>query len=153
MSDSQRQLAEALSPILKAAGYRKRALNWHRDWADTISVLNLQKSQWGDQFYINCAIYLKALGDEETPPAYRCHIRIRLDDLLPKRSRLHELLDFEKNIKKETRLGEIEELVKSVALPWLEEHAQIERLKSVVRSDEPRNIFIHMAIREHFTPN
>jgi hypothetical protein len=150
MSDSKRQLAAALAPALKAAGYRKRALNWHREWDDTISVFNIQKSQWGDKFYINCAIYLKALGNEKTPPEYRCPVRLRLDDLVSNRNRLSALLDFENNIKTEKRLEEIKTLVRSFALPWLEKYAQLEELKSLVRSEKASRMAIYGTIREYF---
>jgi len=150
MSDLKRQLAAALAPTLKGAGYRKRALNWHREWEDTITVFNIQKSQWGDQCYINCAVYLKALGDEKTPPEYRCPVRIRLDDLVPDRNRLNALLDFENRINNETRGDEIERLVTSFALPWLEKYAQMEDLKSLVRSDKASHMAIYGTIREYF---
>jgi hypothetical protein len=153
MRDSKRQLAGALAPVLKVAGYRKRALNWHRESKDTISVFNLQRSQWGDQFYINCAIYLKALGSEKTPPEYRCQVRTRIDDLVPRRSRLSALLDFEKKLKEETRLRELVTLVTSFALPWLEKYAEIEELKSLVCSDKASHMAIDRTIREHFTRN
>ena len=151
MSDSKQQLGAALAPSLKAAGYRKRALTWHREWKDTISVFNVQKSQWGDQFYINCAIYLKALGDEKTPPEYRCPVRIRIGDLVPQRERLNSLLDFEKEIKEEARLQEIVTMVNSFALPWLEKYADVEELRSLVCSDKASQMAIYGSIREYFT--
>jgi hypothetical protein len=150
MRDSKRQLGEALAPVLKVAGYRKRALTWHREWKDTISVVNLQKSQWGDQFYVNCAIYLKALGSEKTPPEYRCQVRTRIDDLVPDQSRLNALLDFEKKIKEETRLEEIVTLVTSFALPWLEKYSEVEQLRSLVCSDKASHMAIYGTIRDYF---
>jgi hypothetical protein len=109
MSDSKKKLETALAPVLKAAGYRKRARTWHREWTDTLTVFNIQKSQWSDQFYLNCGIYLKALGDAQHPPEYECHIRERMDQLVPDAERLNRLLDFHWALGENTRLSEIVE--------------------------------------------
>ncbi|OWK19429.1 hypothetical protein AJ88_41250 [Mesorhizobium amorphae CCBAU 01583] len=42
-------------------------------------MLNLQKSSWGPQFYINAAVWFTRLGPERRPKEYNCHIRWRVD--------------------------------------------------------------------------
>jgi hypothetical protein len=160
MDTPKRQLETALAPALKAAGYRKRALTWHRQSKDTISVFNLQKSQWGDQFYINCAIYLKALGTEETPPEYRCPVRARMDDLVPDRHRLIALLDFDYQMDGAARREEIVGFVVSCALPWLEKYSDIDQLRSLVNTSSDGKVtssdgkvVIYQSVRDHFTQN
>lgn len=72
-------LEEAIAPSLKANGFKKKAKTWWRQSPDVIHVLNLQKSSYGDMLYVNLGIYLKALGEELTPPENRCHVRVRLE--------------------------------------------------------------------------
>src|SRR5262245_50495126 len=66
---------------LKNAGFTKKSGSWYHDKSDAILVANLQKSNYGDQYYVNLAIWLKALGDAQYPKEHKCHIGLRLDSL------------------------------------------------------------------------
>jgi Domain of unknown function (DUF4304) len=72
-------LESAIAPELKAAGFRKKGRTWWRERAEVIQVVNLQKSSFGDQLYINLGVYLKRLGTETAPPQNRCHIGVRCE--------------------------------------------------------------------------
>lgn len=72
------KFAETIKPRLKALGFKKSGLNWRRSTEDVIQVLNIQKSQWGPEFYINLGVYIIPLGPEDKPPHNRCQIRTRL---------------------------------------------------------------------------
>jgi hypothetical protein len=86
MHPSKRQLGEALAPVLKEHSFRKRATTWHRALPGMFHVLHVEKSRWStDDYTFELAIYLSALRDETTPAFYRCHIRVRLDRLVPDR--------------------------------------------------------------------
>ena len=69
---------KALAQTLKPLGFKKRNATWHRETADTIQTVNVQGSQWGSEYYLNVGTYIRALGEELTPPEYRCHIRSRI---------------------------------------------------------------------------
>jgi hypothetical protein len=69
---------EALAPLLKPLGFKKRRVTWHRATADAIHTINIQGSQWGPEYYLNVGTYLRALGHETTPPGHRCHIQSRI---------------------------------------------------------------------------
>jgi len=79
------KFAADLKSKLKELGFKKSGLNWRRSTADAIHVFNVQKSQWGPEFYVNLGVYLVALGPEEKPPHNRCQVRQRLphDDKTP----------------------------------------------------------------------
>ena len=106
----------AVSKILKSLGYKKKGLNWWLARSDTIQVFNIQKSAFGEELYFNLALYHRALGNEETPPEYRCHIRARLTELVPSQS-------YEA-VKAATKLGEPSaELLSAIyqyGLTWLD---------------------------------
>jgi Domain of unknown function (DUF4304) len=71
--------AAALGLQLKAHGFRKQRLNWRKDLGESIAVLNVQISPWGDRsYYVNVGVYLKVLGEELAPPHNRCHVQQRL---------------------------------------------------------------------------
>lgn len=72
-------LESAVAPELKACGFRKKSRTWWREREEVIQVVNLQKSPYGEQLYVNLGVYLKRLGTETAPPENRCHIGVRLE--------------------------------------------------------------------------
>lgn len=72
---------DILNEELKLLGFKKKGARWYRDNEDVISVVGLQKSQWGDQHYINLGIWVKLLGDVDFPEVKDCHIQCRLENV------------------------------------------------------------------------
>jgi hypothetical protein len=69
-------------PLLKAAGFSKSNSTWRKEQGESVAVLNLQKSRWGDgAFYLNIGVYFYALGSEVSPTENRCHVQLRLEPL------------------------------------------------------------------------
>ena len=75
-------LESAVAPGMKALGFRKKARNWWRTSDYAVQVLSLQKSQFGEQLYVNVAVYLSQLGNELSPPHNRCQIQARLETVV-----------------------------------------------------------------------
>jgi hypothetical protein len=103
--------------MAKPRGYRKSARTWHKACPESILVLNLQKSQWGDpQLYINLGVYMRDLGPEVTPPEYRCHIRARLERVCPP--------EYFSPVRSASSVDEpsaaLLEAIERFGLPWLE---------------------------------
>ena len=72
-----------IAPKLRALGFSKKARTWRRAAGDSIQVVNVQKSPYGEQIYVNLGLYIRALGDEPSPPENRCHIQARLERVVP----------------------------------------------------------------------
>src|SRR5438093_235721 len=88
-SQHNKQLQQTLAPLLKAHGFTKEGPTWRKRFPESIAVFNIQGSQWGVSFYINLGIYFIALGQNERPLEYHCHVRARLDEVVPDRARCH----------------------------------------------------------------
>jgi hypothetical protein len=74
----------AITPMLKASGFKKRCLNWQKDQGASIAVFDVQISAWGDRsYYLNAGVYLKASGAEPAPPHNRWHVQERLNHESP----------------------------------------------------------------------
>jgi hypothetical protein len=140
MHESKKQVGVALAPLLKQNGYLKRALSWHKHCSDTILVFHAEKNRWGaDDYSFHLGIYLPALGDENTPPHYRCPVQTTLDRLVPNDSEIHRISNFaDSSLDFPTRLRAISELVESYALPWLEEYSSLSALSQLALSDYER---------------
>lgn len=89
-------VARAFVPPLKAAGFRKTGLNFHRRRGETVQVVNVQVSHgstaMAKTFYVNVGIAFDAIcrlaGHPvlERPKEYECTIRgmrDRLEELVP----------------------------------------------------------------------
>jgi hypothetical protein len=83
VSDGRDTIVQTLVESASRYGFRGvRATNFYREWPETICSLNLQKSSWGPQFYINAAVWFTRLGAERRPKEYNCHIRWRVNSLM-----------------------------------------------------------------------
>jgi hypothetical protein len=80
---SREEIILHFKPLLKGEGFRKTRSTWHKSTEDLIFVFNVQGSLYSEEYYINVAIYIKALGDETNPPEYRCHLKSRIDATKP----------------------------------------------------------------------
>jgi hypothetical protein len=122
MSDARKILEERIASVLKPLGYSKRGATWHRDQGNVISVVNLQKSQWGDDFYLNLGVYLKQLGTKERPAASECHVRCRAEAL----AEMPKLSDDS---------NEVDALIRTVVVPWFDALKTPEQIGVFLRSE------------------
>ncbi|CAN7275388.1 DUF4304 domain-containing protein [Mesorhizobium sp. LjNodule214] len=112
MSDGRETIVQALVETASRYGFRGvRATNFYREWPETICVLNLQKSSWGPQFYVNAAVWFKRLGPERRPKEYNCHIIWRVDSLMTSEQSkaFTEALDLDHSIPDDRRYSLIKE--------------------------------------------
>ncbi|MDP1734048.1 MAG: DUF4304 domain-containing protein [Sulfuritalea sp.] len=135
---------------MKAHGFRKSGPTWHRDCDRMIQVLNIQKSQWGDQFYINLGIYLKDLGSEVRPTEYRCHVRCRVEQLLDGEdfSNFNRLLNFDELAPLASRYKELRSLVAQSALAWLDTNSTKDALAITLKRGGTKGFFIMVGVAE-----
>ncbi len=112
-----------IAPLMKKAGYRKKAKTFWLDRDDVIAVLNIQKSQWNSDneadFYINVGLYWRKLQKfwslmhkGQHPKEYDCMIKRRFDT------------PDGWSVKPDTNIEEfgsiVSQKIESEALPWLE---------------------------------
>jgi hypothetical protein len=81
MSNAKRLVQDALDNVLVTRGFRRRGSLWTRATNDVTQSVELQKSQYGEQFYLNVGLWLNALGTLERVRDTDMHIRLRPDTL------------------------------------------------------------------------
>jgi hypothetical protein len=69
--------------LLKEMDFKSKGRSWYIDGLDSVVVLNIQKSDFDDRYYLNFGIWLKALGTADFPAENKCHIQGRLTSLFP----------------------------------------------------------------------
>jgi hypothetical protein len=130
-----RLISLGLASIMKANGYRKRHLTWHKQQVDTILVFHGEKSRWGaNKYSFSCGIYLRSLGDELTPLHYHCRIQANLENLVKDKFEFRQVCDFEYHaLTLPERLERLVEYVSVTALPWLDTYSSLPALQKLAQ--------------------
>ena len=92
----QELIVSEFAPVLKDAGFRKQRTTWRRINTETIFVVNLQKSRWGANFYINLGVHLRILEAEPDPAHNVCHLSCRAEAIPEALPVLSLALDFDR---------------------------------------------------------
>lgn len=124
---------DALERFGRQAGLEKKSGAWYRRSEEVIAVSDLQKSQYGRQYYFNQGFWLRELGDERYPKSAKCHITLRLETLVTEeRDRIARLLDLEQEMPDEQRVEELVALLDERMLPVIERGSSLAGLRAMV---------------------
>jgi hypothetical protein len=139
-------IVRAFETLLKAHGFQKHKGSWYLDQPETILVANLQKSDWGDQYFVNLAIWIMRLGHMPRPKENLCHLRMRLEMLAGQASRkFFDAEDF--SISDEARETGIASLMAEHAIPFLDSCASLEGISEMLKQGKLKKGFVHRDVR------
>ncbi len=141
-----------IAPVMKEAGFKKLGKRFGKRNADGWAVLDIQTSQWSNRdelhFYVNLAFrsdLIASLSEDEPavevmPTASRCHISLRLEQVTGQTGQ-DWIVESEYDA---SEMGtELQSLIRSAALPWLEKENNASLFGRIVR-DEPFGITLQM---------
>jgi DNA-directed RNA polymerase subunit H (RpoH/RPB5) len=100
------EVVNTIKPVLKQYGFKKERLNWIFENDDIVKVLNLQKSSYAKQIYINIGIVIKAISPTVKYVHYESQIQSRLDHLID-----GKFLEFENPQNETERLEAFKDLL------------------------------------------
>lgn len=114
------ELSKIIHQKLKPLWYVKKWSTWNINFDEVIWILNLQKSQWGDQFYINVWLYVKNEAKNEFITYDDCFMRLwyRLEKLIRDKN-IPEIIDFE-NLGEAKWISQTEYLIVTYVLPFFQ---------------------------------
>lgn len=144
-------LHDAFDKVLRPEGFRRKADHWYRRTGELVQLVNLQKSPWGKQYYINIAWWLNDLGTEQFPKEHRSHLRGRCNTFLSQDRRiLDRLLDFEDLSRTaEERSACVADLFVGHVMPFLQRTKSLAGLRELFAAgDWPPNFFVTGAARD-----
>jgi len=140
-----------LGPLLKSAGFTKKAATWWKSYPDSVAVLNIQGSQWGPTLYVNLGICFRFLASKERPPIDACHLLTRLESLVPDPGVIVRALDFSGayggNLADSDRLGAVEDAIRTCAFPWFDAFATVQGARAEIRRNPPRALQVAPPLR------
>lgn len=146
-----------LDPVLSPVGFIRKGSSYFRESEAAILVVNLQSGSDPGP-YLNLGVYYLALGTHTRPDITECHLWTRLEALAPIRSqrtdlvmsRLSELVDPKTDISDYDRANELQQLVLTYALPWLNGVARFDTARSFLATQSSRPVYVAASVRDHF---
>ena len=142
-------LVNEVSKFMSVPEWKKKGQAWYRNAKEVVQVLELQKSQYGKQYYINLGVAVKALGMEnDFPKEQKCHIRTRLSSLLPDelQQRLGKALDLEIDAG-EDRSRSIEEAL-SIGFRFLDHCRDLASIKRSFTQGELAKTMVRVELKQ-----
>lgn len=113
------KIESEIDGVLKKAKFRKKGASWYWDTSECTCVVNLQKSQWGNQYYVNLGVLLKGLTPIANPKESQCHIRERLSEIVPNKREFEKAFNLEEPLGTKERLSIVSESIEKQAFPFL----------------------------------
>jgi hypothetical protein len=144
-------IKDAFGSAMKKAGFQKKSDGWYRDTNEAVLVANLQKSNFGEQYYVNLGIWLKVLGEVPFPKEYQCHIRVRAATLEPERQKYWESEVFNlehREILDAGRFDLVQSFLETTALPFLLACGSLSELRRLHREGRFKGAAIMVRARE-----
>lgn len=98
--------------VLSRSGFEYCKRGWYRCTEEFLQIINFQKSNWGNQYYINIGEdFLSGYKSKNNyPPEYKFPMKGRVDNITIHKEDL-DCLDLENKISEEERITRIESLI------------------------------------------
>ena len=143
----KREFIDFLNKIFKQFDFKKKGNYWFNETETLKKVINLQKSNFANRYYINYGWIIKKL-----PLSGYCHFGGRLASLNKEENlRIDELLSLNQNINQEERQSELFSFIDSYLLKKLETINTEEELSNYLKSlQPPLSNMISGIVREYF---
>ena len=151
MSEPASEIAQILAQSLQNSGFVGGGLRWYRYEEESILVVDVQPSRYSPGPYINLGVYYYRYGRSDKPKIVDCHVDTRLTGILPNPLRGDELLDPSNDISKDVRRDELQAMIRSYAIPWLESMARFDAAKTVL-AQNPKLAHIAPIARADLVP-
>lgn len=75
------RLRNILNSVLSPLGFQRASSHWYLSSPETIRVINLQRSPFGADYYLNAGVALRSLTRVDKPKEAECQLRARFDHL------------------------------------------------------------------------
>ena len=138
-------LKKAIGTALDTEGFTRKGQSWFLRGPDAVAVINLQKYDYDELYFINFGVGLRALGGEEFPAENHCHIRARLERLFPQR---RDLIIEASTINQDNALVVgFKDFLRTEVSPFCSKCLTIEGLKALVDAEKIPQHFVTAAAR------
>jgi hypothetical protein len=151
LTKKENPIHKTLKHVLAPIGFSRKGNSWFRRGTDVVQVVNLQKSQYGQKYYINFAVWLLALGETQFPREEQCHIRFRVDSLVTNEDQYQELLDLESNLNIDNRDDLLRQTLTSSLQPFIDTTFTTQGIRRLFVEGALRSGMVHVHAKRMLT--
>ena len=142
MAHALAAVKRSMQACLREHEFQGRGSTWYRDLPETILVVNLQGSRYGGEYFVNLAVWLKALGAASTPKEQVCHIRKRLAG-----KRVEAALQVEESeLSDDEREQAISAALKRTGIPFLLACSTQQGIRKMIAQNKLRDAVVDNAV-------
>ena len=146
-------LESALGAGLVSHGFKKKGSSWYREAEGALQVVDLQKSSYGLQFYLNlcCVPAGMAVDGMPTPKEHKCPIRIRLTAAFQEhRASIEETFDLERaSLSEPQRQEAVARMAREWILPFFDHMKSACELRQAIKQGAFEWGAINLAAQRH----
>ena len=142
----KKDLIDLLNEIFKPLGFKRKGNNWLYNGMELSKIINLQKSNFGNYYYINYGFILKSINLD----GLYMHISNRLaSSEKEEQKEIDSLLDFDFDMLKEKRISALKQKITTKILP---------KIESINNEEDIRNELVNrihlndipLSVKKHF---
>jgi hypothetical protein len=148
----KKSLKKSIALPLENVGFVKKGQTWYLDSKDVISVVNLQKCDWGEWYFINVGIWLKVLEEGSFPKESECHLNYRAESLFPDQRELI-LLGCHLEMSNPEILVDLAKFIENQLIPFLDECREIKKLRELMAQGKLNNGIVWKEARKYLSEN
>ena len=139
-------LIKLLNEVFNNLGFKRKGNNWVVDSSELIKIVNLQKSNYGNLFYINYGFIIKDIELTTT----KMHIQMRLGSYNKEETlRISNLLDLTNDIDKNVRIQDLKKDILSRVVPKLQTINTKEDLLNFIKKF-PYSSMVPLVVKKYF---
>jgi hypothetical protein len=137
------------APMQKAKSVKK-GQSWYFDGKDAVVVINLQKSNWSELYYINLGIWLKAFGEATFPGFNHCHLYYRVEHFFPEQ---RDLILTGSDLERSDLeiLDNLSKFIGSQLIPFVQECTDEKKLRELMSQGVLRGGFIRQEAKMYLS--
>jgi Domain of unknown function (DUF4304) len=146
-------IKEIFSEVLPEFGFNKqKPNNWYKSFPEVVQVVGLQKADWGDYYFVNLALWVKALGGNAAPKFHECHMIRRLDGIALHPNELAAALNEEDSWKMDEaerrRILRLE--LGNAQFSFFQNLSTVEEIRRyIVNPNEDKHVAVTRVLKEH----
>jgi hypothetical protein len=145
-ANSSSSTAEILSPVLAERGFVRIGDSWYRQDQESVLMVDLQSSWPGP--LLNFGVYWRKYGALTHPRIAQCHVWNRLEIMGPDALEVSALTDPSSGLSDDDRRRQLQRLVLTYGLPWLEGLSRFDTARSFLAEPRNRPAFIAREARQ-----
>jgi hypothetical protein len=135
--ESKKVISDVIQEVLVSSfPIKKKGNYWYLRKELLIIYINLQKSSYSDQFYVNISVkFYDNTHGETYPTITQSDVGLRIDDIVPVEMKIYDLLNFETPITDQDRKNKMRYVLLHYLIPFMHDFDTIDKIRDRCLSD------------------